>query len=196
MWHSVIRDLPYDYELSQNIYDNFNSLFLIFKESGIKISNDTIEETFNKLGYNKDSCTIVPLYNIVKGIDIKESLNIVDDHMRSTVKNYTLNSNSEHTSLYEIVDQLEDILGPHIDMFKDTNYHYIKSNLIETPIEIRAGFELQIEGQYVELRIDINDHIYIMRYDDDFGFFVPGFGFAYNTKLLDLYMGKILTQLG
>ena len=139
-WAPVIRDLPYNYELSQNVCENLNSLFLIFKESNIEISNNIIEETFNKLGYNKSDCTIIPLYNNIKGDTVEESLNELRKHLDSTIKNFYINSLGNKTTLYEILDQLEDILGSDIDTFKGSNYNFIKYDVISEPVKLRAGF--------------------------------------------------------
>ena len=194
-WDAIIKYLPYNYALSLNEYDSYNSLFQIFKESKIPISDNDIIDTFDKLGYKEDSCTIIPLYNQVKGEKVEESLKIIEDHLRKTIKDYIINSGKYKTSLYVIFDQLEDILGNNIDVFKSPNYNYIRHNVIEEPIKIRVGLELQAEGEYIELRIDLDDNS-IYKYDDDLGHFIPGFGFAYNTKLLELYVGKIITYLG
>lgn len=197
MYDAIIKELPYNYDLSQNIYDSFNYLFSIFKECNIKIPDNMIESTFGKLGYDKDNYIIIPLYNIIKGESVSESLNIIDKYIKETINSYYINSSKNKTCLSDIIEQLTNIFDNDnldFDVFKSPDYTQIKSKTIESPIEVRVGYQLQVDGEYIELRINLRDYdtdIYV--YNDYFGFFVPGFGFAYNKKLLESYMKKILS---
>lgn len=196
MYDAVIKGLPYNYDLSQNTYESFTSLFSIFKECGIKIPNNVIEDNLGKLGYDKDNYIIIPLYNIIKGEDISESLIIINKYIGETINSYYINSSKNKTCLSDIIEQLTDIFDNDnldFDVFKSPDYTQIKSKIIESPIEVRVGYQLQVDGEYIELRINLRDYdtdIYV--YNDYFGFFVPGFGFAYNKKLLESYIKKII----
>lgn len=196
LWHFIIKDLSYNYNLSQDIYESYNSLFLIFKECGIRIPDDMIKDTLNKLGFDDNNCIVVPLYNKIKGEDISESLIIVNEYMKKTVKDYYINSSKNETCLADIVYELQEILGHNIDTFKEPNFIANKNKIITEPVTVRIGYELQVDGEYILLRVDLdNGNVQIISYEDNFGFFIPGFGFAYNTNLLKSYVEKILRQL-
>ena len=200
-WDQVIDNALYSFNFTSGgeTLQNLNALFYVFKACDIKIPDDSIINTFNKLTY-RDGCDIIPLYNKIDGLDLQESIDVLRNELiylvenNKTILNYTPDNT---TTLYELVDQLEDILG-NCQIDKPYNYTNIRHDIIDKPIEMTSYLSMvdNEDSVYMKLVVTIGDDLYIEKYDDNLGFFVPGFGFALNKGLLSAYTSKILTYLG
>lgn len=200
-WDQVIDNALYSFNFTSGgeTLQNLNALFYVFKACDIKIPDDSIINTFNKLTY-RDGCDIIPLYNKIDGLWIEDSINILKNNLVNILnnsKNILDYSSDNTTSLSDLVDQLEDILGD-CQIDKPYNYNSIRNNIIDKPIEMTSYLSMvdNEDSVYMKLVVTIGDDLYIEKYDDNLGFFVPGFGFALNKGLLSAYTSKILTYLG
>lgn len=200
-WDQVIDNATYSFDFTSDgkTLQNLNGLFYVFKACDIKIPDENIINTFNKLTY-RDGCDIIPLYNKIDGLDLQESIDILRDeliniiNMNKTSLDY---SSDNPTTLYELVDQLDDILG-NCQIDKPYNYSYIRHDIIDKPIQMECHLSMvdNEDSPYFKLIVTIGDDLYIEKYDDNLGFFVPGFGFALNKNILNAYKNKILTYIG
>lgn len=200
-WDQVIDNATYSFSFTSKgkTLLNFNALFYVFKACDIKISDDSIIDTFNKLKYS-NGCEVIPLYNKIDGLWIEESLKVLKDNLMTIINGneVTLNYSPDNTtSLYELKEQLTDILG-NCQIDTPYNYNNIRHNIINTPIKMNSYLAMvdNEDSTYLKLVIEIGDELYVEKYDDDLGFFVPGFGFALNKDKLQRYKNRILTYLG